>query len=51
MGRIELQSSLERDSGGETMHSCRKGMFQIYTFSCPKQRTPKIIECSIWSVL
>lgn len=46
MGKIKLQSSLERDSGGETMHSCRTGMFQIYTFSCPK-----IIECSIWSVL
>lgn len=46
----KIQPSLERDSGRETIRLCRKGRFQIYTFSCPKQRTPEMIECSIWRV-
>lgn len=51
--RSKIQSSLERDSGRETIRLCTKGMFWIYTFFCPrpKQRTLKIMECPVWSVL
>lgn len=47
----KIQSSLERDSGRETIHLYTEGMFWVHTFFCPpKQRTSKIMECPGWSV-